>query len=116
MSARSRDACEGKVRAADGGPPFAERIPTAEHFERVQQHLMKLGKQYGGNKFLLGNDPTYVDLVVVACLVMLISLITVERQDQVLAVDGGRWRKLLEEFEAAGYLVTDRGENYVPKA
>jgi hypothetical protein len=116
LSTRSCIAWERKICAADGGPPFAERAPpTAEHFERVRERLVELGQRYEGCKFVLGNQLTYVDLVVVASLVMLTLVIPEERKDQTLAVDDGRWRKLLDEFEAAGYLATDSGEVYVPK-
>jgi hypothetical protein len=65
---------------------------------------------------LWGDQSTYVDFVVAACLLMLTSTTTEQQKDQVLGGDNGRWKELLGEFEADGYLATDQGEAYVPKA
>jgi glutathione S-transferase len=117
MTAKSRTALERKAHDVDGGPSIADRPPvTAENFERVRQRLSEVAQRYGDRKYLSGDQLTYADFAVVVRLLTLDALITEEEKKQVLTGDGGRWTKLLEEFETAGYLTTDEGEIYAPKA
>jgi glutathione S-transferase len=117
MTPRSGAAFERLVRSMDNGPPFAERTPPPpEAWTAVQEGFSRLAQQYGAHKYVFGEHVTYADLLVASVLFSLYPAVSDERKADIRKWDGGRWGALMDEFQAAGYTATDRGEDYVAPA
>jgi glutathione S-transferase len=117
MSPRSGAAFERIVQLVQPGLPLAERPPPPpEDWARVQEGFSRLAQLYGTHKYVFGDHITYADLLVASMLYMLYSSVSDERKADIRKWDSGKWRAMMNEFEAAGYTATDRGEVYVAPA
>jgi glutathione S-transferase len=117
MSPSSGAAFERLVRSIDNGPPFAERPPPPpEAWTRVQEGFSRLAQLCGTHKYAFGDHITYADFLAASMLYMLYASVSDERKAEIRKWDGGKWGALTDEFEAAGYTATDRGEVYVAHA
>jgi glutathione S-transferase len=117
MTPRNGAAFERLVRTIDNGPPLAERsVPPPEAWTRVQEGFSRLAQLYGTHKYVFGEHVTYADFLVASVLFMLHPSVSDERKADIRKWDSGKWGALMDEFEAAGYTATDRGEVYVAHA
>jgi glutathione S-transferase len=117
LSEYGKPAFEETMRQIDGGPPFAERpVPTDADFEKMDNVFERLAEAidaHGGkNGRLYGDQTTFADFAVGAVFQWLRHILSQERFEKLLQLNGDRWKKLVDEH--VEYTNVDEGVVYQP--